>query len=225
MRTQRVLAAALLMACVGLFGQACGEEVVAVKVRMATSQRGFACEDAAGTPLIQRVVDSGTACVVGDFVRWKATPSCRFAELGDACCSDGCHTLRARKQIPLDVPALLELCVPEQGGAFDPDCPASFVLAALRELAWLDAPEGLVSLRVTVTNQDCETITEDPADANELGDYPSFPAESLVGCVFSCPADLANQESDLVLDLDVVDTRCEAVVAACANLLGPGSCQ
>jgi hypothetical protein len=46
----------------------------------------------------------------------------------------------------------------------------------------------------------------------------AFPRTSLVGCAFSCPAELATLEGTVTLDLDVVDGSCEGLVAACANL-------
>lgn len=221
MTSRRPIAFALLAGNLIALAVACGEDVVVVSAHLAPAQRGFGCRDDDGTPLVQRVLDSGAACVIADFIEYEETPSCRFAELRDACCDDRCDALRARKQMPLDVGALLDACAGGTGGAFDFDCAAAFVATTLRELSWLDAPQGLVSLRVTVTNDSCEARTEEPADAEVIGDYEPFAPETLVGCVFSCPANLALQTSELVLDLDVVDPRCEPVVAACANLRGP----
>lgn len=67
----------------------------------------------------------------------------------------------------------------------------------------LDAPDEPVLIRAVATVEPCVP--------------DAFDFEQLVGCAYSCPAQLDEVDGPIALSLDAIDDRCEFEVKACAS--------
>lgn len=169
--------------------------------------RGFRCIDldaAQPGPLWQRAFDQENWVVrislVVDLISLGGTPDCRPSQLRDWCDENGCDAL-------LDNRACISMDV-------EMPPPSSFedqLHLAIEGLSGIplieNTPDEPVLVRVVATAETCDQIAADG----------SFVEDSLVGCMYSCPALLDEQTQDLILDLDVDGTHCEEEIIACAN--------
>lgn len=71
------------------------------------------------------------------------------------------------------------------------------------EAVTLDAPDQPVLIRALATTEPC---TPEVLDVEEL-----------IGCAYSCPAQLDEVDGPIALSLDAIDDRCEREVKACAS--------
>lgn len=176
-----------------------------------TLTAGFACvQDADPTRLLaSRAAQPGGGLqfsIVVDVVTLGGElPGCRGEELFTACADGGCEI------VPRD-----------DGTRFcrDVTVPASAVVAAMNEdleplLAsirtqlqaepvTLDAPDEPVLLRAVATTEPCSALASD------------FDLLELVGCAYSCPAQLDEVDGPIALSLDTLTRQCEREVKACA---------
>jgi hypothetical protein len=67
----------------------------------------------------------------------------------------------------------------------------------------LDAPDEPVMIRAVATTEACVPDT--------------FDFEQLIGCAYSCPAQLDEVDGPIALSLDAINDRCEFEVKACAS--------
>lgn len=157
---------------------------------------GFTCrEDDTDRPLFLRVVESGTASMVFDFVDLGGVPGCRSTQLVDWCRTHECRTVERRC---IDIPPPASLAELPQA-----------VLDAIDGVALTgDAPDGPVLLRAVATAAACDDV---PA-------LDPVPRATLVGCAYSCPVVLDQVEDPVLLDLDVFGDRCQQAVEVCASL-------
>jgi hypothetical protein len=172
---------------------------------------GLTCVDSeTGEPLLTRArVTGGTVevSVVVDYLRFEGVPSCRPTQLLAWCAERGCPAVaRDCRTVRLPVP----------GGT--PTLP-EIQDAVLTELArggpvTSDAPDGVVLVRMVVTNQACDALLPSP------GERPPRPAcDDLLGCLYSCPVQLDEVRGDVLLELDSLTEQCdEVVVGVCAGI-------
>lgn len=173
-----------------------------------TVTAGFLCvQDADPTmPLFDRALvgQTYTFRLVIDVIDLGGQfPGCRGEELVSACKGGKCKLVRRPdgtrycKEVTFDRadlagpdlrPLLLELR--EQLGT---------------EPVTSNAPDRPVILRAVATHQTCEEL-----------DAPFVDTE-LLGCAYSCPAQLDGIDGPVSLSLDVLDTACEKVVRGCAK--------
>ncbi|HSP78057.1 MAG TPA: hypothetical protein VLQ93_05985, partial [Myxococcaceae bacterium] len=74
-----------------------------------------------------------------------------------------------------------------------------------------EAPEEFIIVRVTATLEPCEAL--------EASDdtVPALREEELVGCAYSCPAELNAIEGDVYLGFDTLTEQCAQGVRVCAS--------
>lgn len=205
----RRVAAALALLCAG-----CAADVNPVRLIFPPEGPiGLMCVDtASGEPLVAgaRVVDGRVeASVVLDYLGFEGVPGCRPTQLLGWCTARGCPIQR-RDCVPL---------------SFAPTLPASpeglfrEALEALQAVSPVtdDAPDGVVLVRMVVTNQPCDAV---PA-AGPLR------CADLLGCVYSCPVQLDEVRGDVLLELDAFGGACtEVEVRTCAGVgVTPRGCE
>lgn len=176
-----------------------------------TLTAGFACvQDADPTALLAGRAaqpDGGLrfSVVVDVITLGGELPGCRGEELFAACRDGGC-----------------EIVPREDGTRFcrDITVPASVVTAAMNddlepllaslrsqlqaEPVTLDAPDVPVLLRAVATTEPCSAVAT------------AFDLQELVGCAYSCPAQLDEVDGPIALSLDTLTRQCEREVKACA---------
>ncbi|MCB9598105.1 MAG: hypothetical protein H6719_35655 [Sandaracinaceae bacterium] len=174
---------------------------------------GLACVDSTTRePLIasaRRVEGRVETSVVLDYLGFDGVPSCRPVQLLQWCGTRGCP-IRRRDCVPL----VLEPPLP-----MTPETLLSESLAQLRAVSPVtdDAPDGVVLIRMVVTNQPCDEL-EGPGPLR---------CDDLLGCVYSCPVQLDEVQGDVLLELDALSSTCdETVVQTCAGIGVPsGRCE
>jgi hypothetical protein len=167
--------------------------------------RGTRClsDDAQLDPLVYRGIIRGEQRaeynVVVDVVDLGGTPSCRNSILQEWCEEHECFPLlRDRTCHPVNVPFEAGVTLQQS------------LVEAVEKLEGTllieDAPDSGVVVRVVFTVQPCE----------ELMTSAAFADDSLVGCLFSCPALLDNLSQSLSLDLDLSNIDCLSGVRWCS---------
>jgi hypothetical protein len=132
-------------------------------------------------------------------------PGCRGEELF-AACGDGACTIVPRddgtrycQEVEVDAAAVI--------AAIDDDLEPLLddIRTQLRvEPVTLDAPDEPVLIRAVATTEPCAALS------------PGFDLERLVGCAYSCPAQLDEVTGSIALSLDTLTRQCEREVKACA---------
>lgn len=163
--------------------------------------QGFRCTGPDRQPLRTRArSESGWDMnLVIDFVDLDGVPSCRSQELRDWCRERDCGPILASRRC---LPFTVELEPPE-GWHEGLDRALSQLGGAIVD----DAPDEDLLVRVVATVQSCEEILSSPV----LSD------DGLIGCMYSCPTRLDDQEEPLVLDLDASGTNCWDTLTWCAS--------
>ena len=184
-----------------------GERTLALDLATteAGEYRGFQCvELEAESAMWLRGFEMETGIVqfnlVIDFVALGGVPDCRSTQVSDWCASHDCAPLLEYRQcIPIEFDA-------EAKGNFSESMAAELERRS-GEIILDNAPDEAVLVRAIGTTDSCDTMATTAAPT----------CDSLIGCMSSCPVVLDQQDGDLVLDLDVSGTNCEAEVAACAS--------
>ncbi len=176
-----------------------------------TLTAGFAClQDADPTRLLanRAVQPNGGlrfSIIVDVITLGGELPGCRGEELFAACGEGACTIVprddgtRYCREIEVDAAAV--------AAAIDDDLVPllSSIRTQLRvEPVTLDAPDEPVLLRAVATTEPCGALGED------------FDLGRLVGCAYSCPAQLDEVDGPISLSLDTLTRQCEREVKACA---------
>ena len=182
------------------------EPVNEVRLVVPDDAVGLSCVDSAtGDLLIERGVTAGAveASVVLDYLAFDGVPSCRAVQLVRWCNNRGCPVvqrdcIRVRLS-PVPAPE----AVREAFGA---------EVARMSPITF-DAPDGVVTVRATLTTQTCEEL------ASGAGGFPELSCDALLACIYSCPVQLDEVSGDVELELDALGTTCtEAEVGICAGI-------
>ncbi|MEZ4340651.1 MAG: hypothetical protein R3B82_28860 [Sandaracinaceae bacterium] len=174
---------------------------------------GLTCTDSrTRAPLVANanVVDGAIrVSVVIDYLGFEGVPGCRVNQLLAWCTEPGCP-LQRRDCVPLVLEPPL------------PDTTEGILLTAVERLRELgpvtdDAPDGVVLVRMVVTNQACDA----------LPDSGRLRCDDLLGCVYSCPVQLDAVRGTVELELDALGGECtESDVQVCAGVgVSPRGCE
>jgi hypothetical protein len=167
---------------------------------------GFQCVDDSGDPLALRAVDGAVARIniVVDYIRLGGVPSCLPFGIV-AWCRDPEHAcepiLAARSCQALD-PIPLSTSIIETAMRY-----RELIASLEGTLITAGAPQEPVLVRLVATVQPCA----------ELVTTPAFDQADLVGCLLSCPVQLAGVD-EVFLGTPTLDSSCtEDLVIACAS--------
>jgi len=176
-----------------------------------TLTAGFGCfQDADPAKLLaQRGLQQGGGLkfsIVVDVISLGGRlPGCRGEELA-AACDDGACTIVPRSdgtrfchEVLVDATAVTAALRDDLVPLLDS------IRTQLRvEAVTLDAPDEPVLLRAVATTEPCDAVTA------------AFDPQDLVGCAYSCPAQLDDIDGPIALSLDTLTRECEREVKACA---------
>jgi hypothetical protein len=208
----------LLIVALILSSNACVGETVN-DIQLDIDPRGFACfeelPDGTNQPLILRAYDgpseTGELNVVVDYLRFDGVPSCLPTVLLDTCVGSGCPIVR-RNCISLDAAAVAA----NVAAPFDVDDAVTAVRQELLEqqpIATRDAPNGVVAIRVVATTESCDVLA--PPD----GSFGALSCSQLLGCGYSCPAQLDEVRGEVDITIGILSPQCTTVeVELCAGI-------
>jgi hypothetical protein len=169
------------------------------------TRSGLRCTDDTGNFLIARAIDPGRILrfsVLVDFIGIGGVPMCRPGDILEFCQTRDCAPLPVPERLCIDLEAR---SIPLGGNVIDV---ATEMLRTLDgHLITADAPRTPVIIRAVATAQRC-------------ADVPGVTAldpDQLIGCAWSCPAQLDAVEGEVVLDLPAFGDRCAASVVFCAT--------
>ncbi len=132
-------------------------------------------------------------------------PGCRGEELFAACGDGACEIVprddgtRYCRDIEVDQAAVIAAINNDLVPLLD-----SIRTQLREEPVTLDAPDEPVLIRAVATTESCDALA------------PEFDATRLVGCAYSCPAQLDEVDGPIALSLDTLTRQCEREVRACA---------
>ncbi len=177
-----------------------------------TLTAGFACvQDADPTKLLAgRAVQANGGLrfsIIVDVVTLGGQlPGCRGEELFAACDEGACEIVprddgtRYCRDVDVDQAAVVAAMNDDLGPMLD-----SIRTQLREEPVTLDAPDVPVLLRAVATTERCDALADD------------FDLTRLVGCAYSCPAQLDEVDGPIALSLDTLTRQCEREVKACAQ--------
>lgn len=172
---------------------------------------GFLCRQDDGAYLLSRAVPAGggpvPSSLVIDFIRLEGLPGCRSGQLIRWCADHDCSVIpEHRVCIPAPLPDITGLPRAEA---------REEIREALRNLSGAsvstEAPDEFIIVRATATLQPCDELV--PGGAT----LPAMHEEELVGCAYSCPAELNAIEGDVYLGFDTLTEQCAQGVRVCAS--------
>ena len=198
-----------------LFALAACQQAHVVTIQLGPSgdtlTAGFACvQDADPTRLLAgRAIQPGGGLrfsIIVDIVTLGGQlPGCRGEELFEACGDGACEVVpradgtRYCRDIDVDQAAVIAAMNNNLTPLLDA------IRTQLREEpVTLDAPDVPVLLRAVATTESCDALA------------PEFDPTRLVGCAYSCPAQLDDVDGPIALSLDALTRQCEGEVRACA---------
>lgn len=138
--------------------------------------------------------------VAVDYLAFEGVPSCRPQQLLRWCNELGC-------------PFVTRDCVDVRLDGPIPDALPQLQERVLEELAGLgpvtrNAPDGVVVIRMVISNQTCADVGDGPHRCDDL-----------LGCVYSCPVQLDEVDGIVLLELDSLGVTCdESIVGVCAGI-------